>query len=97
MPPPPGRSIIYWGTQPGQEPFHLLIRPQEGVPAGKNHVANAGGGADIVDALLQRFPSHVRGLTDLPFAHAEAAIDGAAVRDEKHHPVRIAMNDAVYR
>ena len=80
-----------------QNSFKQMIRQQQWVASGENHIAHFGMLAQVGDGPVEfPFLEKTR-LSDQSLASAEAAIDRALVGDHKQHAVRIPVHQMGHR
>ncbi len=85
-------------AQPAQQMLELLVRKQQRVAPGKEHVTHLGVCLDVAQRLLVfRMEIVVLRVGNQPAAGAIPAVGGAAVRHQEKHPVRIAVHETRHR
>ena len=92
----PMRRISRWGMarRSLQDIFEPGVAEHQRVAARDDDVPDLGVAADVVQAVLDVAGMDLARVADLALPGAEPAVRGAAVRDEKQQPVRIAVDDA---
>ena len=85
-------------SQPGEHPVELVVREQQRVAAGQEHVADGRPGGDVGERLFQPLPGRAQGIVaHQTRAGAVTAVGRAAVGKQQQHPVGVAVDQARHR